>query len=56
MTETLEQGGAIKIFGRPGQSQGLLYKHLSHSLINSLILYSPQLNDAPMPKRLELAV
>ena len=24
----------FRIFSRPGQSQGLLYKHLRHSLIN----------------------
>ena len=49
------------IWSRHGQSQGLLYKHLSliHSLINSFIKWSfslPQLFGAATPKRLEIGL
>ena len=43
------------IFCRPGQSQGLLYKHLHDSLVNLAILYSQQLYGAAMHKRLRIA-
>ena len=44
------------LFSRPGLSQGLLYKHLRHSLIKSVILFLSQLYIAATPKWLEIAL
>ena len=46
----------INLFSRPRQSQGLLYKHLRDSLINSVFLFLSQLYAAATPKRLEIAL
>ena len=44
----------MAIVSGPGQSQGLLYKHLRHSFSQSVILFLPQLYGAAMPKWLEI--
>ena len=43
------------LFNRPGQIQGLLYKHLRYSIIHSLIPpFPPQLYGAATPEQLEI--
>ena len=48
------------IFSKPGLSQGLLYKQLCNSFIDSfidsVILFLPQLDGAVTPKQLEIAL
>ena len=45
-----------ELFSRPGRSQGLLYKQLCNSFIDSVILFLPQLYGAITPKQLEIAL